>query len=192
MDRPDIRWAMMLNEYLDACMIVLPKDPWIINIGCGNSVKWNYFGFILYLSQRELGLPRYVAVDIDENSFRKAKEALDGLVIFITGDARNLSDFVQGTFHVAVFEHPDLSTSQKRPDVWRKIFKETRKVLNDYGCIVLTSFWLNDHIPATFWLERTGYSILYNGKNRYPGKNFDTASDGETLMHDKYLLIAKK
>jgi hypothetical protein len=57
---------------------------------------------------------------------------------------------------------------------------------------VLTSFWVNDHIPAQVALERSGYRVLFSGTNKYPGRHFDTANNGEPLYIDKYILIAKK
>ena len=60
------------------------------------------------------------------------------------------------------------------------------------GAIILTSFWLNDHMPAQVAVERAGYDIVYNGRNKYPGKRFDTADNGEPLEFDKYIIVARK
>lgn len=191
-DTPDVRWIKILAEYLPRCGISLPSNPGILNIGCGNSVKWNYLAVATYLGTKDLGFPDYVGVDVEERAFEKAREALDGLVKFVVCDARRLSHFLSGAFHLAIFEHPNLSTSPEGPKIWRDIFKETAKLLEGGGGVILTSFWLNDHIPAQVALERAGYEVVHSGKNKFPGRQFDTANDGEPLNHDRYILIAKK
>jgi hypothetical protein len=189
---PEIRWVKMLSEYLPKCNITLCENPSVLNIGCGNNVKWNYLGVTLYLANQGLGMPNYVGVDVEEEAFAKAKEALDGLVNFVAGDAQNLTDFMTGAYQLAIFEHPNLATSPDGPKVWQRIFRETAKLLDVNGAVVLTSFWLNDHIPAQGAFERAGYEMVYNGRNRFPGKRFDTADDGEPLEFDKYIIVAKK
>ena len=191
-DTPDIRWMKMLTAYLPECGIQLPQNPKVLNIGCGNSVKWNYLGVALYLGNQGLGIPHYFGVDIKEEAFTDAKRELGSLVNFVVCDAQNLTDFLTGTYHLAIFEHPNLTTSPDGPKIWRKIFQETSKLLDEDGGLILTSFWVNDHIPAQVALERTRYHIVYNGRNRFPGKKFDTASNGESLEHDKFIIIAKK
>jgi SAM-dependent methyltransferase len=191
-DTPDIRWMKMLMAYLPENGIQLPQNPNVLNIGCGNSVKWNYLGVTLYLGQEGLGTPHYVGVDLNEEAFADAKRALGELVHFLVCDAQNLTDFLKETYHLVVFEHPNLTTSPDGPKIWRKIFQETAKLLHADGGLILTSFWLNDHIPAQVALERTQYHIMYNGRNSFPGKRFDTATDGEFLEHDKFIIIAKK
>ena len=188
----DKRWMMMLAEYLPRCHIRLPENPNILNVGCGNSVKWNYLGAVLYLSDQGLGYPNYVAVDLSEDAFEEARRALDGLVHFVAGDARNLSGILTGTYRLAIFEHPNLSTSRDGSRIWQQVFEETGKLLDADGGIVLTSFWLNDHIPAQFALVRAGYEIAHSGTNKFPGKRFDTSSSGEALEFDKYIIVAKK
>ena len=189
---PDKRWAAMLAEYLGSHGICLPESPRVLNIGCGNSVKWNYLGVAGYLLGRGLGLPHYVGVDLSEEAFGAAKEALTGLVHFIAADARELTRHLEGPFHLIVVEHPNLTTSPQGPKVWRQIFEQASALLDREGVLILTSFWLNDHIPAQFALEMAGYRLLFSGTNRYPGRSFDTLDTGETLETDKYLLIARK
>ena len=189
---PDVRWEKIFSEYLTRYDIRLPENPGILNIGCGNNVKWNYLGTVLYLGTRGLGLPYYVAVDHEEKAFSDAKKAMDGLIHFLTGDAQHLTDFLAGTYHLAIFEHPNLSTSREAPKIWRQIFRETATLLDINGGLILTSFWLNDHIPAQVAMERAGFTIVHSGKNKFPGKIFDTSHSGESLQFDKYILIAKK
>lgn len=189
---PEIRWVKMLSEYLPKCGLKLCENPSVLNIGCGNNVKWNYLGVTLYLANQGLGLPNYVGVDVEEEAFAKAKEALDGLVNFVAGDAQNLTDFLAGSYQLAIFEHPTLATSPDGPKVWQRIFRETAKLLDANGAVVLTSFWLNDHMPAQEALERAAYDIIYNGTNKFPGKRFGTADNGEPLAFDKYIIVANK
>ena len=188
---PDQRWARMLQEYLPEGDITLPQNPHVLNIGCGNNVTWNYLGMAFFLARQDLGTPRYVGVDIKEEALAAAREKLEGLVDFVVGDARHLTRFLSGPFHLAVFEHPNLTTSPEGPRIWGKIFGETGKLLDRNGGVVLTSFWLNDHIPAQVALERAGYHIAHSGTNQYPGREFDTGSKGESLRFDKYITIAK-
>jgi SAM-dependent methyltransferase len=190
-DTPEIRWEKMLQEYLTGQTVKLPVCPKIINIGCGNNVTWNYLGMSRYLAGRELGLPHYVGVDIKEEAYREAKATLKELVRFLTADARRLSDVMTDRFHLALFEHPDLTASREGPKIWGKIFQETARVLEPGAGVILTSFWLNDHLPAQVALERAGYRILLSRTNKYPGKVFNTDSKGETLQYDKYILIAQ-
>jgi SAM-dependent methyltransferase len=189
---PEIRWVKMLSEYLPKCGITLCENPSVLNVGCGNNVKWNYLGVTLYLADQGLGMPNYVGVDMEEEAFAEAKEALDGLVNFVAADAQNLTDFLTGAYQLAIFEHPNLATSPEGPKVWQKILQETAKLLDVNGAIILTSFWLNDHMPAQVAVERAGYDIVYNGRNKYPGKRFDTADNGEPLEFDKYIIVARK
>jgi hypothetical protein len=191
-ESPDQRWVMMLKEYLPKYGITLPENPHVLNIGCGNSVKWNYLAVTFYLASQGLGMPHYVGLDIQEDAFADAKKALDGLVHFVSGDARQLTDLVTGKYQLVVVEHPNLTTSRQGPKTWRKIFEETAEVLDDHGGVILTSFWLNDHLPAQVALERAGFRILFSGRNKYSGKEFDRASNGEALEFDKYVIIAKK
>jgi hypothetical protein len=189
---PEIRWVKMLSEYLPKCGIRLCENPGVLNIGCGNNVKWNYLGVTLYLADQGLGMPKYVGVDMEEEAFAEAKEALDGLVSFVAGDAQHLTDFLTGVYQLAIFEHPNFTTSPERSKVWQRILEETAKLLDVNGAIILTSFWLNDHMPAQVAVERAGYDIVYNGRNKYPGKRFDTADNGEPLEFDKYIIVARK
>jgi SAM-dependent methyltransferase len=189
---PEIRWVKMLSEYLPKCGITLCENPSVLNVGCGNNVKWNYLGVTLYLADQGLGMPNYVGVDMEEEAFAEAKEALDGLVNFVAADAQNLTDFLTGAYQLAIFEHPNLATSPEGPKVWQKILQETAKLLDVNGAIILTSFWLNDHMPAQVAVERAGCDIVYNGRNKYPGKRFDTADNGEPLEFDKYIIVARK
>jgi len=189
---PEIRWVKILREYLPRCGITWSENPSVLNVGCGNNVKWNYLGVTLYLADQGLGMPNYVGVDKEEGAFAEAKEALEGLVSFVAGDAQKLTDFLTGTYQLAILEHPNFTTSPKRSKVWQKILHETSKLLDVNGAIILTSFWLNDHMPALVAVERAGYDVVYNGRNKFPGKRFDTAENGETLEFDKYIIVAKK
>jgi SAM-dependent methyltransferase len=189
---PDRRWTAMLAEYLGRHEIELPENPRVLNIGCGNNVKWNYLGVTGFLLGRGLGLPHYVGLDLREEAFGQAKEVLDGLVHFIAADARQLSRYLEGPFHLIFVEHPNLTTSPEEPKIWRQVFEEAAGLLAQEGALILTSFWLNDHIPAQVALERSGYRLLFSGTNRYPGRSFDTLETGETLETEKYILIARK
>jgi hypothetical protein len=191
-DKPDERWVRMFEEYLPRYGILLPENPNVLNIGCGNSVTWNYLALTFYLASQGLGMPRYVGIDVEEAAFADAKKALKGLVQFVSGDAQHLTDFVTGRYELIVVEHPNLTTSPKGPRIWRRIFEETATVLDDKGGLILTSFWLNDHIPAQLALERAGFHVLFSGRNKYAGKTFDRAANDEELAYDKYVLLAKK
>jgi hypothetical protein len=191
-DKPDERWVRMFQEYLPKYGILLPENPNVLNIGCGNSVTWNYLALTLYLASQGLGMPNYVGVDVEEAAFADAKKALNGLVQFVSGDAQHLTDFMTGRYELVVVEHPNLTTSPKGPRIWRRIFEETSEVLHEDGGLILTSFWLNDHIPAQVALERAQFRVLFSGRNKYPGKIFDRATNDEALAYDKYVLIAKK
>jgi hypothetical protein len=182
----------MLDEYLGMYEVSSPESPRVLNIGCGNSVQWNYLGVTAFLLGRGLGLPYYVGVDLREEAFGQAKEALAGLVHFIAADARQLTRYLEGSFHLIIVEHPNFTTSPHGPKIWRQIFEEAAAMLDQEGALILTSFWLNDHIPAQVALERAGYRLLFSGTNRYPGRSFDTLVTGETLETDKYILIARK
>jgi hypothetical protein len=131
-------------------------------------------------------------VDMEEGAFAGAKQALDGLVSFVAGDAQRLTDFLSGTYQLAIMEHPNFTTSPERCKVWQRILHETAKLLDVNGAIILTSFWLNDHMPALVAVERAGYNIVYNGRNKFHGKRFDTDENGEPLELDKYIIVAKK
>ena len=189
---PDIRWVKMLSEYLPTAKIRLGENPRVLNIGCGNNVKWNYLGLTMYLATQGLGTPNYVGVDLTEEAFAEAKKALGGLVNFVRGDAQELTKFLKGTYQLAIFEHPNLTTAPDGAKIWQKIFLETAALLDLNGGVILTSFWLNDHIPAQVALERAGYRIVYNGRNKFAGKRFDTADTGESLEFDKYIIVAKR
>ena len=189
---PDKRWVRMLTGYFLEYDIRLPANPNVLNVGCGNNVKWNYLAVAFYLADRGLGIPNYVAVDQKEEAFADAKEILDGVIRFLGCDARNLTDFLTETFHLAVFEHPNLTTSPDGPRIWRNIFQETAKLMDEKGAAIVTSFWLNDHLPAQVALERSHYDIVFSGRNRYPGKVFDTAANGESFQFDKYIIVARR
>jgi hypothetical protein len=189
---PDRRWTAMLSEYLPRYGIRLPENPGVLNIGCGNNVTWNYLGVTGYVLGHGLGLPEYVGVDLSSEAVEEGKKALAGLVRLIAADARCLTEHVRGPCHLVVVEHPNLSTSPEGPKGWRRIFEEVALVLDREGVLILTSFWLNDHIPAQVALEKVGYRILHTGRNKFPGKRFDTLSTGEALKIDKYVLLAKK
>ena len=191
-ETPDIRWVKILTEYLQKCDVRLDSCPRILDIGCGNNVKWNYLAITYYLAGHGLGMPHYVGIDQSEEAFEEAKKILGELVEFKAEDAQNLTDFLRQQFQIVLIRHPDIATAPDRPRIWHKIFLETAKVLDPNGCVILTSFWLKDHIPAQALLEKTGLSIVFSGSNKYPGKQFDISSEGEPLRFDKYILIAKK
>lgn len=181
----------MLAEYLPSCGFRLPDRPRVLNVGCGNNVQWNYLGVTAYLLGQGLSPPEYVGVDLRKEDFNQAEKALAGLVRFVAADATRLTEYVEGPCHLIVVEHPNLTTSREGPKVWRRIFEEAARILDKEGVLVLTSFWLNDHIPAQVALEKAGYQILHSGKNKFPGKAFETLETGEILEIDKYVLIAK-
>ncbi|MBW2030685.1 MAG: hypothetical protein JRH06_07020 [Deltaproteobacteria bacterium] len=189
---PDRRWANTLTEYLARYNITLGENPRILNIGCGKNVTWNFLGVLFYLASHDLGFPDYVGVDVTEEAFGDGKRALGDLVTFVPCDARDLGNHVKGPFHLVIIEHPNLSTSPEGPRIWGKIFQEAGELLDDNGVLILTSFWLNDHIPAQIALERCHYRILYSGRNQFPGRRFDTSSSGEPLVMEKYILLARK
>ena len=190
-DSPGVRWVNILTEYLPRCGVRFPQNPKVLNIGCGKNVKWNYLAVAIYAARQGLGLPFYVGVDLKKEPLGQAKQALDELASLVVGDARNLTRFLRGTYQLALFEHPDISTSPEGPKTWRRIFRETARLLDRNGCIILTSFWLIDIIPAKMALERTRYNLVYSGGNKFPGKQFDTGRDGEPLRFDEYIIVAK-
>jgi hypothetical protein len=189
---PDKRWVRMLSSYFLEYDIGLPANPNVLNVGCGNNVKWNYLAMAFYLADQGLGIPHYVAIDQEEEAFAEAKAILDGLVRFIACDARNLTDFLTETFHLVVFEHPNLTTSPDGPRIWKNVFQETANLMAEKGAAIVTSFWLNDHLTAQVALERSHYDIVFSGRNRYPGKVFDTTANGESFQFDKYMIIARR
>ncbi len=191
-DTPDIRWSKILAEYLGEYSVELPLNPKVLNVGCGRNVVWNFLGTVSFSLQSGLGLPRYLGVDIDKECLIKAKRQLGDSVNLIAADARHMSYLLRTSFQLVIFEHPDFSTSRERPKVWRAIFKETFRILDNNGAVILTSFWVNDHIPAQMALERANFRILYSGSNCFPGKEFDKSDRGEPLVYDKYILIAQK
>ncbi len=192
MESPDKRWARILAEYLGKFRIELPRFPLVLDVGCGNAAVWNYLGVAEYLKDKGLGMPHYIAVDKEEAAFQKAKSQLGELVTFLACDAQTLSDYVKGSFHLALCTHPDLTTSPQGPKMWQRVFTEVAGLLDPRGCLVVTSFWVQDHIPLQVAVDRAGLRILYSGTNRFPGRIFDRASDGEPLQYDKYILLARK
>ena len=163
---PDKRWVSMFTRYFGEYAIGMPKNPSVLNVGCGNNVKWNYLAVAFYLANQGLGVPNYVAVDEKAEAFADAKEILDGVIRFLACDAQHLTDFLTETFHLVVFEHPNLTTSPEGPRIWRNIFQETAKLMDEKGVAVVTSFWLNDHMPAQAALDRSHYDIVFSGRNR--------------------------
>ncbi|RLB37775.1 MAG: hypothetical protein DRH12_13855 [Deltaproteobacteria bacterium] len=189
---PDQRWIRILDKYLGEFGIALPEFPSVLDVACGNNATWNYLALVGYLGSKNLGVPRYVAIDVSEEAFAKAKEALQGLAHFISCDARDMRRYVEGPFHLVLCQHPPLTISKKGPKIWEEIFEEVSLILDPQGCMVLTSFWLNDHIPAQICVKKAGLEILYSGKNAFGGKIFDRSEDGEELRYDKYVLVARK
>ena len=189
---PDQRWIMILNKYLGELGIELPEFPTVIDIGCGNNATWTYLALVGYLGARYLGVPRFIGIDLSEERFAKAKEALEGLAEFVACDARQLTSYVERPANLILCQHPPLTTSRQAPHIWKSIFEEVALLLDPQGCMVLTSFWLNDHIPAQVSVKKAGLDILYSGKNSFPGKVFDQSNNGEKLQYDKYILVARK
>jgi hypothetical protein len=164
----------------------------VLNVGCGNRVAGNFLGLCLFLGSHGLGIPAHVGVDIRAENFSYAKSTLGGLVDFIVADARTLTKKIAGTFDVVFIEHPDLTTSPEARIKWRNIFSETHELLSETGGLILTTFWVYDQIPAQIALHRLGFKISYSGTNKYPGNQFDTSNEGETLIIDKYVILATK
>lgn len=189
---PDQRWMMILNKYLGELGIELPQFPSVLDIGCGNNATWSYLALVEYLGAKNLGVPKFVGIDLSEEAFAKAKEALKGLAQFVACDARDLTNHVEGPVDLVLCQHPPLTTSREGPRIWEAIFEEIAKLLDPQGCMVLTSFWIKDHIPAQVSVEKAGLDILFSGKNFFPGRVFDRSEDGEQLQYDKYILVARR
>ena len=189
---PDQRWMRILDRYLGDLGIELPQFPCVLDVGCGNNATWNYLALIGYLGAKNLGVPRFVGVDLNEEAFAKAREALKGLAQFVKCDARDIAKYVEEPVHLVLCQHPPLTISRDGPKKWKAIFAEIGKLLAPQGCMVLTSFWIKDHIPAQVAVKKAGLDILFSGKNIFPGKVFDRSEDGEQLQYDKYILLARR
>ena len=189
---PDQRWILILDKFLGDFGIELPEFPSVLDIGCGNNATWNYLALVGYLCPKSLGVPKYTGIDLSEEAFAKAKEALKGLAHFISCDARQLERHVDGPFHLIFCQHPPLTISRDGPKIWKAIFEQVAGLLDPQGCMILTSFWLNDHIPAQMSVKKAGLDILHSGKNPFPGRIFDRSEDGEEFQYDKYILLARR
>lgn len=187
---PELRWFKIFNEYID-----LDNIPYkclnILDIGCGRNAKWIYLALNLYLSEKERYINRYVGIDIDLKALVPEKGILGELAHLIVADAESLSRLLKDTYHLVVMGHPPISTYRERGK-WKKIFHEIYKVLNRKAFLILTSFWIPDLIPSIYLLERSGFLIIHKGRNRYPGNQFDISDDGERLIEDKYIVVARK
>ena len=192
LNSPDQRWTMILNKYLGKLGIELPQFPTVVDVGCGNNATWNYLALVEYLRIKNLGVPKFVGVDINEEAFSKARETLADLAQFVACDATHLTRYVEGPAHLVLCQHPPLTISKDGPRIWRAVFQEIAKLLDPQGCLLLTSFWLNDHIPASVSVKRAGLDVVHNGSNEFPGKVFDQSDSGEQLQYDKYILIARR
>ena len=161
---PDIRWVMMLSEYLLRYKIVLSENPNVLNMGCGNNVKWNYLGMAMYVANQGLGIPNYVGVDTKEEAFADAKKTLGGLASFVAGDARKLTEFVTGTYQLAIFQHPNLATSPDGPRIWQKILLASHfkrwKSRSSRSYLVI-------HNRRIWWSDCNQYGLCTNASNKY-------------------------
>ncbi len=188
------RWFKIFSEYLPKGNIRLSENPKAVNVGCGSRVVWNFAGFCFFSISRGLGLPRYVGVDIKPEKLSFEKPALNkiGGADLIAADARKLSRYIKEQFDLAIIEHPDFTISPDAPKNWQKVLEEIYKLLTETGGLILTTFWLQDHFPAQVALKRMDFTIFHSGTNKYPGKQFDTSSEGEPLLLDKYIILAAK
>ena len=190
LESPELRLFKIFNEYIDLDDIPC-KYLNILDIGCGRNAKWSYLALNLYLSMKERYINRYVGIDIDLKMLVPEKVILGELAYLIVADAESLSRLLKDTYHLAIMGHPPISTDRERGK-WKKIFHEIYRVLKRGAFLILTSFWLPDLIPSIYLLERSGFLIIHKGRNRFPGNQFDISDDGEELIEDKYIVVAKK
>ena len=190
LESPELRLFKIFNEYIDLDDIPC-KCLNILDIGCGRNAKWSYLALNLYLSMKERYINRYVGIDLNLKMLVPEKVILGELAYLIVADAESLSRLLKDTYHLAIMGHPPISTDRERGK-WKKIFHEIYRVLKRGAFLILTSFWLPDLIPSIYLLERSGFLIIHKGRNRFPGNQFDISDDGEELIEDKYIVVAKK
>ena len=169
-----------------------PKDnSRVLNIGCGNNCIGEFLPLSkIYRTQFDLSI-ELTCVDQTEEDFSVAKNALGDMVKFIPGDAQNIPELVDENYGLVVIRAPDLDVSRKKRYEWDNILLNTKQVLAPNALVLMTHLNEGGYINLIASFHDTGYNIVLNELNKFPGPVLDIKDSPEEMRFDKYVVIGK-
>jgi len=130
----------------------LPQNPTILNVGCGQcregKVITDYF-------RSEM-----IGIDINEDEIEKAKlNNPENHFKFITGDAKELTKYVNNQADIIIARHPNPFED------WKQIYKQCYKLTKPNG-IIITSLHMNlEQQDIYSMIKKAGYKIQLQEEN---------------------------
>ncbi len=189
----DDHFERTIDHALDSVPKPLSSAPRILSIGVGPAALDEYYAFLKYVSNRQNTLlGEYVGIDCNDQYLQTSRRFLSHNedVRLITGDARNLDDFVDGTFDVVMLRHPEPETHKDGgSEIYGQIFKKVKERMGPNSRMVLTSFWEDGYNVLMSLLDQAGYAFHLYGENPHKGKEFPGHPD---VNFDKYLIVVTK
>jgi len=190
----------MLETYVPRVGYSAPKNPRILDLGCGRSYEAHVLSS--YFGNQPDGWDSkdvlVIGIDIDEKEIKRARddhsspdfsEQVTKYVEkpnyrFIRGDATKLRELVDGEFDIVVARHPNVA---ELPDTWYAIFREANDILKADGLFIATSFSDIEHKMLEEQVQRAGYKIALSSENIH-----SIPTTHKEVSIDRKILLARK
>ena len=196
-------YRKMLETYVPMTGYNVPKNPRILNLGCGLCreaiVLSSYFGGELYgFDSKDVFV---VGIDRNEKNIEDAKkehshmDCREGKIKylpkenyqFICGDAVKLRDLVDGKFDIVVARHPNILDQR---DIWTKIFEEANMMTKDDGIFIGSSFTDFEHACLRDCVSDAEYIKILDVRNIH--SLFSEHLSPHETSYDGNVLFARK
>ena len=167
------------------------KDLRVLSIGTGPCGLDELYALIMYLSDDDITISEYTAIDIEEKNLEKTREQISEFPManIICDDARNLPYLVEKEYDVVLIRHPDCDCGEELNAVWKDIFSKVKVHLGEDSRLITTAFWDTGYYVIMSLLDQCGYDIKSFGENDHPGMVMD---EKKGVQFDKYLMVAAK
>lgn len=183
----------LLETYLVKANVVVPKNPRILDIGCGflteGSDLFSHFG--------ELSAITVVEKDDDKIPYLQKEHKIH----VVHDDARNLKKIVDDLFDVVIIRNPNVQDFMDYGDAifedpWRNIFRKAYDVTKLNGICIGTAENKSEGKAVSEFMVHAGYDILVDEINPNarpcPAGPFSSDEFSDYMKFDHKVTIAAK
>ncbi len=176
-DQVNKRFQDTLEHYLGRIDYSKPKNPKILNIGCGWCPEAEMLIDYFEGSMKGIDINEAVITSL-KKKYKKEKR-----YEFICGDARKLRNLIgEKEMDIVIARHPDV-----RNDNWGKMFKEGYRVTKKGGIVIATCYFPGEPDVAKDDLTNAKYKVNICEENIFP-----LVAGPFPSFSDKYIIIGQK